>query len=82
MSDPNRLERLARRVLVHDPIDEGDAEIDVLGRAGGDHVRLPTVRQELLHRGKPFSISSLGSYSTATVFPLTLRRPLVFDKSW
>ena len=43
MSDPNRLERLARRVLVHDPIDEGDAEIDVLGRAGGDHVRLPTV---------------------------------------
>src|SRR5258708_15224855 len=50
-SNPNRIECLALRVPVHDPVDEGDAEIDVLGRASGGHVRLPTPCQELLDRG-------------------------------
>jgi hypothetical protein len=51
MSDANRLEGLALRVLVDDPIDKGNAEIDVLAGTGDGHVRLPATRQELLHRG-------------------------------
>jgi hypothetical protein len=57
------VECLALRVLVHDPIDEGDVEIGVLGRAAGGHVRPPTLRQELLDRG----VSNLEGQDRARV---------------